>query len=777
LGLAVGPNPATYGKRSSFLIASCIVIATIISGCGGSERYIERGNQFYAAGKYEDAVLNYQNAIKKDARSGEAYYRLGLAQLKLNHGGEAYQALSRSVALSPQNFSAKERLASFSLAIYTRDPRHPAFLYKQAQSLTDELLKKDPNSPDGLRLKGALALIDNKPAEAVDAIRRALGTSPDSEELQTALADSLLKDHRFEEGDRAARDAIKKHPQYAPPYELLYSFYAAERRDADIADLLKLWMANDPNNPGPVLRLAAYYYKQRKAADAENLLSSLLEQRGGIPQPDLVVGDFHAIIGNREQALADYRRGQSLDPAHRGVYQERQASMLAALGRRDEALQTLGAILANDSKNQFARAGKAAILMQIGGAQNLNAAAVLAGDLAKEAPADARIQMLAAQTFAAKGDLNAATASFQQAAKADPGLLTARLALSQMALLRKNYQAVLENAGAALAINPADPNARLFRVIGLTETGAYAQAKTEADQLARDTDNKGPVERQLGIIALRQKNYQEAERQFQKAYREGDPNPSALAGLLGTYIGEHQPDKALQLAEAELRRSPQSSNDAALLIASAQAAGKPDVALSELRKLAAQNPSSAEVQIQIGNLQRTQGNLPAALEAFERALQLAPQRADIVATIANVQEALGQKREAITNYRKALSQTSGDPLILNNLAFLLTETHGDLNEALSLATTASRKSPDSADIKDTLAWIHIQRGESAAMIPVLAQLTRSYPSNSTYRYHYAVALFQKGDRASAKQQLETALSNGPAKQTESQIRNLLTQLR
>jgi hypothetical protein len=40
-----------------------------------------------------------------------------------------------------------------------------------------------------------------------------------------------------------------------------------------------------------------------------------------------------------------------------------------------------------------------------------------------------------------------------------------------------------------------------------------------------------------------------------------------------------------------------------------------------------------------------------------------------------------------------------------------------------------------------------------------------------------VALFQKGDHASAKQQLESALSSGPEKQTESEIRNLLAQLR
>jgi hypothetical protein len=64
LSVPAGPNPTKYGKRIGFLIASCIAIATIISGCS-SPHYIERGNQFYATGKYEDATLEYRNAIKK----------------------------------------------------------------------------------------------------------------------------------------------------------------------------------------------------------------------------------------------------------------------------------------------------------------------------------------------------------------------------------------------------------------------------------------------------------------------------------------------------------------------------------------------------------------------------------------------------------------------------------------------------------------------------------------------------------------------------------------
>jgi Flp pilus assembly protein TadD len=58
------------------------------------------------------------------------------------------------------------------------------------------------------------------------------------------------------------------------------------------------------------------------------------------------------------------------------------------------------------------------------------------------------------------------------------------LALARLELMRKNYPAVLQHANKALAIRPNDPNARLFRVIGLTGTHSYVQAKTEAEQLA-----------------------------------------------------------------------------------------------------------------------------------------------------------------------------------------------------------------------------------------------------------------------------------------------------
>jgi len=44
----------------------------------------KRGNTLFDKGEFAEAALNYQNAVRKEASNGEAYYRLGLAELKQN---------------------------------------------------------------------------------------------------------------------------------------------------------------------------------------------------------------------------------------------------------------------------------------------------------------------------------------------------------------------------------------------------------------------------------------------------------------------------------------------------------------------------------------------------------------------------------------------------------------------------------------------------------------------------------------------------------------------
>jgi tetratricopeptide (TPR) repeat protein len=754
----------------------CVLAGLCLIACGkNAAQYIDRGNQLFAAGKYSDATLNYRNAIKKSPNSGEAYYRLGLALLKQTQLGEAYQAFSHAVSLSPQNVAAKIQLANVSLAIYTRDPRHPAVLYKQAQTIADQLQLPGGDRVQGLRIKGALALIDNQPGNAVQALKEAAGIAPDNSDVGGELAQALLRDNQPDEAEKIARQSVEKHPQYNQAYEVLFAVYGSQQNWKAAEALLKLWGANNPKEPSPVLRLAAFYYGRKQPGDAEQTLNSLLDRRAQFPQADLLVGDFHALTRNPEKALADYQRGESRDHTRLTVYQERVANTLVRLGRRQEAIQAADAILSKDPKNQFAGALKVELLDQMGGEQNLNAAATLATDMAKAAPTNAKLQLLAGEALMSKGSLDEAREHFLSAAKADPRSNAAQVFLARLELARKNYPAVLQHADAALAIRASDVNARLLRVIGLTGTRSYTAAKSEAERLALDTKDAPQVEMQLGVIALGQGHYPEAEQLFRKLYKQGSPDLQPLAGLVNTYEAEHMPDRALALMQQETQLSPESKGKEALLVATAVADGKRDVALSELQKMAAQNPTSPDVQIRIGVLQMANSKLPEALQAYERARQLAPDRKGLDQMVASLDERLGKQSEAIANYRKALAKTPDDPIVLNNLAFLLANTSGDTKEALEMVNKAIGKAPKLPQLQDTLAWVQIKRHNDAAALQILQTLTSQHPDDVTFRYHYAVALVDSGNPSEAKLQAEAALSKNPPAETATALRNLLAQ--
>jgi Flp pilus assembly protein TadD len=78
-------------------------------------------------------------------------------------------------------------------------------------------------------------------------------------------------------------------------------------------------------------------------------------------------------------------------------------------------------------------------------------------------------------------------------------------------------------------------------------------------------------------------------------------------------------------------------------------------------------------------------------------------------------------------------------------------------------------------VQDTLAWVQIKRHNAAAALPILTSLTTKYPKDPTFRYHYAVALIESGDRPAARRQAETALSEKPPAEVASALRNLLAQ--
>jgi len=119
-------------------------------------------------------------------------------------------------------------------------------------------------------------------------------------------------------------------------------------------------------------------------------------------------------------------------------------------------------------------------------------------------------------------------------------------------------------------------------------------------------------------------------------------------------------------------------------------------------------------------------------------------------------------QEAEKHYRQALDLAPDSPIAANNLAWLIAENGGNLDEALQLASASVAKSPTVAGFYDTLGWVYLKKGLYS---PAVEQLRKAIAideksgkqASAGYRVRLATALSMAGDKASAKREAETSL--------------------
>ena len=246
----------------------------LLVNCGrNATRYLEKGNALFDKGEFAAAALNYRNAIGKEPSNGEAYYRLGLSELKQNKAAEAFQHLNEAVRLMPQNRAAKSELEKLALSSYLGDPQRPKVLFDTLVKLSDQWLKQDPQSPEGLRIKGYLAMIDRKPDEAIDLLRRAHQSNPKEEKIALGLLEALFQSQKTAEAEKVGLEFISTEKTAADVYDALYRLYIANNRAADAENILSRKIKENPAQPSYVLQLAAHYARsgnKTEISEAEN---------------------------------------------------------------------------------------------------------------------------------------------------------------------------------------------------------------------------------------------------------------------------------------------------------------------------------------------------------------------------------------------------------------------------------------------------------------------------------------------------------------------------
>jgi tetratricopeptide (TPR) repeat protein len=752
-----------------------VLLFVLLASCRQSpQQYLAKGNTFFAAGKYDDAIINYKKAIQRDPKFGEGYYRLGLAQLKTGKSRDAYAALNTSNALLPDRVDVKVTLADFMLPAYLGNKNRPTTLYTQLTKLSDDLIAKDPNSYDGLRVKGALAWTDGRLKEAQAFFQKANSQKPLQPGLILMWVQVLFRDGQSPEAERLALQLIQAHPDAGSMYDLLYRYYQSQNRPADAENILRAKASNNPGNINDALELAMFYAAAGKRDQMSATLQRILDDPKKFPDGHLRAGDFYGALHDWPEALRQYQQGADANPKEKSAYLKRISDAWLAQGKGDEAASVIAGILKENPNDDSAKAVNASLLLKTGKPEKIQAAVNDFEDLVKKKPDNPLLRFALGQALLAKSDQTEAAAQFRESLKQNPKYLPSIMALAQLSLSKKDYPQALQYVSSALAVNPKLGQARLMRTAVLLDSQKYAEARPELTALAADFPQNSEVQFQLAALDISEKKYPQAEARLEQLYQKDKYR--ALAGLTEAYRQQGQIDKAVSRLTMELGKSPDTVPLHYLLADIELRAKRYDLALQQYQQVQTRVPRSAQLQMRLGTVYQLNGDLPKAIASFQAAKELAPRDPVVTIALADAYRVAGRNVEAAAGYRSVLVLDPESANAMNNLAYTLLDIGGAGDEAQKLAERAMQKAPRSPNFADTLGMVYLKKNLDDSALQVFSGLTQRFPDNPVFRYHYALTLTQKGQKAKARTELEVALKKSPSDDLKRNIQSSLAKI-
>jgi Flp pilus assembly protein TadD len=170
------------------------------------------------------------------------------------------------------------------------------------------------------------------------------------------------------------------------------------------------------------------------------------------------------------------------------------------------------------------------------------------------------------------------------------------------------------------------------------------------------------------------------------------------------------------------------------------------------------------------------GQAANAISAWEKWNKDHPGNAGALAVLGNLEDAVGDKKKAEFYYNRALEIKPDQPVAANNLAYMLLQSGGNVDLALSLAQAARRGMPDSPDSADTLAWAYYYKGTYGYARDLLEDALKKAPNNAAMHYHLGMVYSKMADRNSALLHLKKAISIAPGSQTAKDAQAALQKL-
>ena len=773
------------------VLLACLVL--LAAGCSNPEKakaeHVARGEAFLKERRWQEASLEFRNAIQIDENLAAAHWGLAQAYEQLGRGSEYIEELQRTVKLDAANVQARLRLANGYLAAFGRQ-KNAEFL-GEAERLANEINAREPSNPDGRILLANVVFFKGDTAKAEQMIKEAVALDPRRVESHMGLARFYLQVNRPADAERVYNEAISVNDRSSLAYIEYGKFLTQSGRAADAEAQFRKAVEVDPENRDVRWVLASYYYVNGRLDKAEEAYKAWAQLDWDKPEGKARLADYYATVGRFDEAASLYQEIIKTSPDYtRGHYRLGEISLQRgdvqgaraqaeellkrnqgdsdalflsartniATGKLKPAIEDLKKVLDAEPRSKLGLFFMSDALYRDG---QLEQARARAGDLERYYQDFLPAKLLQIQIGMDSGDVEGSKRAADELLKklkdaAPNGDLTPQLLndvrtnaylLRGKATLRLAGQAPAQVAAARAdfdAAREAAPNSPLPHV-NLADAAAAERKLDEAWQhldhaLALDRTNFQALTAltNLGVATGRLGEVRTRIEQLANEFEQGQDRArkAQLQYLLGQSYrnGTQQEPADAQRAEAALRRAVDNDHDPDFMPAYTALAEiyfgtqQPDRAIDTYKKITEKRPDDFVAFRNIGLIEAGRNNLDAAAEYYRRVLAIRPD----------------------------------EPVAANNLAAIYADHEkGNPEEAIRLAQDVVRRFPNEPGFADTLGWVYYRRGLYRDSVEQLKRAVEGAAKrngdNSLYRWHLGAALAKNGDKAGARRELQKSL--------------------
>ncbi len=758
------------GSRFQYAVVAVCLLAGLLTGCSRDpnvrkQKYLESGQRYFDKGQYRDAEIQFENAIQVDSRFADAHYRLALAALKLEQWPSAYQELSKTIEIQPDQYAAHLDLAN--LLILGRQ-------FNDAKVHLDLLAQKQPNNPDVYIARSNYYAGMNNTTAALADMQKALQLDPNRSDSYLNLAMLQMHGQQWDATEANFKKAVELSPKSTIALVSLGNFYQTRGRFPEAEQLFRRAIAAATDDPSPRLSLASLYMAENKPGQAEDFLRQSKKDFPNNSEGYRMLGGFYYGNNQFDKATTEYASLYQEHPKDI-VVKKNYIQLLILTDRIDAARKLNDEVVKAKPDDQDAKIYKGEIEIRSGKASDAvnTLQAVLKND-----PDNAVAHYQQGLAFDQLGNTNRAEAEWRDAIRLRPDIVEAHRALAGVAIHRGDPSGLAQEADQIIALLPAAPDGYLLRGVAEIDRKEYATADEYIHRSLEKEPNNPAAYVQLGNLRMVQSQYAEAQKAYQQALDQDPNSTEALRGVLNVDLMQKQPDRAIATARAQLARYPRNAGFH-IMLGQLLREQKKDLAgaEAEFKQASDLDKKNTEALLQLGVVQNERGATDQALQTYLDGSKINPREIAFYLLAGGIYESKRDWDRAKQQYQKVLEIQPENPLASNNLAYVMLEQGGNVDVAFAMAQTARRQLPDNPNSADTLGWAFYHKHVYTSAINLFKEAVKKEPDNALYNFHLGLAYAKSGQAALARKQLDRVVKLKPNFPDVDELRRALAEIK